>query len=58
MPRTQGQDICEVFGFAPDDLTQNCRDYWNKGVCPFVGAQCTKFNHDKSVIYGACSVCK
>ncbi|WP_227764398.1 NotI family restriction endonuclease [Zhaonella formicivorans] len=56
MPRAKKQDLCEIFGFAPDDLTPICRNYWNRGVCPFVGSRCTKHNHDKSVIYGVCSV--
>jgi hypothetical protein len=56
MPRAQNRDLCEVFGFAPDDLTQTCRNYWSRGICPFIGNKCTKYNHDKSVIYGVCSV--
>lgn len=56
MPRAGRQDLCEVFGFAPDDLTTTCRNYWSRGVCPFIGNKCTKYNHDKSVIYGVCSV--
>lgn len=56
MPRPQGQDICEIFGFSPDDVTKECRNYWARGLCPFVGVKCTKFNHDKSVVYGVCSV--
>ncbi len=56
MIRPGGQDICEIFGFAPDDLTKECRNYWDRELCPFSGSKCTKFNHDKSIIYGVCSV--
>lgn len=56
MPRAKTKDICEIFGFSPDDLTQNCRNHWERGLCPFVGMQCSKFNHDKSIVYGVCSV--
>jgi hypothetical protein len=54
MPRSQSKDLCEIFGFTPDDLTPECRNYWAREICPFIGTQCTKFNHDKSVIYGVC----
>lgn len=56
MPRSQGKDLCEIFGFAPDDLTPECKNYWTREICPFIGTKCSKFNHDKSVIYGVCSV--
>jgi hypothetical protein len=56
MPRAKSKDMCEIFGFTPDDLTPECRNYWAREICPFIGTQCTKFNHDKSVVYGVCSV--
>lgn len=56
MPRAKDKDICEIFGFAPDDLTQICRNYWKRELCPFIGTKCSKFNHDKSITYGVCSV--
>ncbi len=56
MPRAKKQDLCEVFGFAPDDLKPKCRNYWERGVCPFIGTKCTKYNHVKSIVYGLCSV--
>lgn len=56
MPRAGRQDLCEIFGFAPDDLTAASRNYWTRSICPFIGNGCTKFNHDKSIIYGVCSV--
>ncbi len=56
MPRSKGKDMCEIFGFTPDDLTSECRNYWAREICPFIGTKCTKYNHDKSLIYGVCSV--
>lgn len=56
MTRANRQDICEIFGFAPDDVSQTCRSYWNRELCPFIGSKCSKFNHDKSITYGVCSV--
>ena len=49
-------DIVEIFGYAPNDTTQECRSLWCIGACPFTSSPCTKTNHDKSVIYGTCSV--
>ena len=56
MPRAVGKDIAELFGHAPDDLTEECRSLWTLNACPFTEAPCTKTNHDKSIVYGACSV--
>ncbi|MEQ8235302.1 MAG: NotI family restriction endonuclease [Syntrophomonadaceae bacterium] len=56
MPRASGNDICEIFGYAPDDLTEICRHYWNRNLCPFMGTGCTKYNHDQTVTYGVCSL--
>ena len=50
------KDLIEVFGYAPDDLTPQCRSLWKLSACPFINRQCTKANHDGSVIYGTCSV--
>lgn len=50
------KDLIEVFGYAPDDLTPQCRSLWRLSACPFINKQCTKANHDGSVIYGTCSV--
>lgn len=50
------KDLIEVFGYAPDDLTPQCRSLWKLSACPFINKQCTKANHDGSVIYGTCSV--
>lgn len=50
------KDLVEVFGYAPDDLSPQCRTLWNISACPFINKTCTKTNHDKSIIYGTCSV--
>ncbi|MEQ1557394.1 MAG: NotI family restriction endonuclease [Methyloglobulus sp.] len=50
------KDLIEIFGYAPDDTTTQCRSLWNLSACPFINKQCTKANHDGSIIYGTCSV--
>lgn len=50
------KDLIEIFGYAPDDTTSQCRSLWNLSACPFINKQCTKANHDSSIIYGTCSV--
>jgi hypothetical protein len=54
--RKHRQDICEIFGFAAHDTTTECRRFWDRELCPFVGTKCSKFNHDKTITYGVCSV--
>lgn len=54
--RPKNKDLVEVFGYAPDDLTESARILWNLGACPFINAACSKSNHDSSVVYGTCSV--
>lgn len=49
-------DIVEIFGYAPDDLSPIARKAWANKHCVFIGATCTKTNHDGSEVYGACSV--
>lgn len=49
-------DIIEIFGYAPDDISEECRTLWDLGVCPFISLPCSKHNHDKTVTYGVCSV--
>ncbi len=56
MVQRPNKDIVEVFGYAPDDLSKTCRSLWKLAACPFVDKACTKSNHDKTVIYGTCSV--
>lgn len=50
------KDLIEVFGYAPDDQTKQSRSLWDLSACPFINKQCTKTNHDNSIIYGTCSV--
>ncbi len=50
------KDLVEIFGYAPDDLSSSCRSLWNLEACPFINKACTKMNHDKSIVYGTCSV--
>ena len=50
------KDLIEVFGYAPDDLSRQARTLWNLSACPYTNKQCTKTNHDTSVIYGTCTV--
>ncbi|MCC4834967.1 hypothetical protein LMH66_20195 [Shewanella sp. 10N.7] len=49
-------DIVEIFGYAPDDLTKQARTLWNLGACPFINKSCTKSNSEQTVVYGTCSV--
>lgn len=49
-------DIVEIFGYAPDDLTIDARSLWNLGACPFVNKACSKSNSDQTIVYGTCSV--
>lgn len=56
MPRASGKDIAEIFGHAPDDLSKKARALWSLNACPFIESPCIKTNHDKSVVYGVCSV--
>ena len=30
------KDLVEVFGYTPDDLSNNARSLWNIGGCPFI----------------------
>ena len=54
--RRNRNDLVEIFGYSPDDLTPSVRSLWDLGACPFVNKACSKTNHDKSVTYGTCSV--
>lgn len=49
-------DLIEIFGYAPTNLTDQYRSLWRMSACPFVSKQCTKSNHDGSIIYGTCTV--
>ena len=54
--RAQGRDIVELFGYRPDDLSPAARQAFANRHCPFSNSQCSKTNHDQSIIYGVCSV--
>ncbi len=60
MPRAQGNDLCEIFGFAPDDNSEAARKQWKSQDCPFIGGTCIKHSHPgeegRMVVYGSCSV--
>ena len=60
MPRANGNDLCELFGYAPDDRSDIARKQWKSQDCPFVGDTCIKHSHPqgsgKVVVYGSCSV--
>lgn len=49
-------DIVEIFGYAPDDLSKKARNAWKAKHCAFINDKCIKTNHDKSEVYGVCSV--
>ena len=59
MPRARGNDLCEIFGYAPDDTSDNARKQWKSQECPFVSGVCIKHSHPqdgKVIVYGTCSV--
>jgi hypothetical protein len=56
MTTRPANDLVEIFGYAPDDLSPAARTLWALSACPFVSKPCSKSNHDGSVIYGTCSV--
>lgn len=56
MLQRPNKDIVEIFGYAPDDLSNVSRSLWNLGACPFIEKACTKTNHDQTITYGTCSV--
>lgn len=54
--RPEKKDIVEIFGYAPNDTSDECRSLWQLGACPFVPIPCTKKNHESTIVYGTCSV--
>lgn len=54
--RAEGRDIVEQFGLAPDDDSELSLKLLESKNCPFRHGRCSKFNHNKSAIYGVCSV--
>ncbi len=59
-PRAPGNDLCELFGYAPNDRSDAAQKHWDAKDCPFVGGQCIKHSHpsgnDPPLVYGSCSV--
>jgi Restriction endonuclease NotI len=60
MARATGNDLCEIFGYAPDDTSAAARKQCKSQLCPFVGNTCIKHSHEQAdgavVVYGSCSV--
>lgn len=56
MARAAGNDLCELFGYAPDDASQAAVDQWRSQECPFVGGTCIKHDNAQTKVYGSCSV--
>ena len=56
--RSSGKDIVEIFGYKSDDLSLIAKTHTANNTCPFLGQKCSKTNHDKTIIYGVCSVSK
>jgi len=59
MPRASGNDLCEIFGYAPDDNSDIARKQWKSQRCPFVNSPCTKIGHSQTretLVYGSCSI--
>lgn len=54
--RANGKDLAELFGYSPDDGSIEAQSARREKICIFTGSQCTKTNHDRSIIYGVCSV--
>ena len=46
--RAQGNDLCELFGYAPDDVSEPARRQWQARSCPFVGGECIKHGHPQN----------
>lgn len=61
MARATGNDLCEIFGFAPDDFTPPSIQQRATQHCPYLqGKVCIKHSHPQRggavVVYGSCSV--
>ena len=54
--RSNGRDITELFGYRPDDKSENSINATKSEYCTFINGDCTKTNHDKSIKFGVCSV--
>lgn len=56
MSARPARNLVEIFGYAPDDLSDAARAMWRLGACPYIQRPCTKANHDGTLVYGTCSV--
>lgn len=59
MPRANGKDFAEIFGYSPDDTSTSARKQWKSQDCPFIGNTCIKrinLPGNGWVVSGACSV--
>jgi hypothetical protein len=59
MPRARGNDLCEIFGYAPDDFTEAAQKQRASQLCPFIPTRCIKHSHPQQgqvTVYGSCSV--
>lgn len=50
------RQLVEVFGHDPRDHSSAARTFWQLNACPFIGKECTKFDHTRTICYGTCSV--
>lgn len=54
--RPTGNDIVELFGYAPNDCSPVAVETRRLRYCPFMGTTCTKRSNDQREIYGVCTV--
>jgi hypothetical protein len=50
------KDIAELFGFEPTNLSAAANLHWVTESCPFTHQACSKGNHDRSLVYGTCTM--
>jgi len=56
MSRAAGKDAVEIFGYAPDDISQAAQELWTDEKCPFLGATCVKWDREARIHTGICTV--
>ena len=54
--QSEKRQLVEIFGHDPRDHSPAARTYWQLNACPFIGKECTKFDHTRTICYGTCSV--
>lgn len=54
--RSTGRDIAELFGYGPDDLSDDAVRRFRERSCPFSGRTCSKTDSSGDIVYGVCSV--